>query len=81
MSTTPIIELDQISYKYSPDSEEVLNKITLRLGDEKVGLIGPNGCGKTTLFHLIMGLLKPSNGTILFKGKPISEADLPTQSA
>jgi len=36
------------------------------------GIIGPNGAGKTTAFNLITGIYKPTQGDILFRGKPIS---------
>jgi branched-chain amino acid transport system ATP-binding protein len=36
------------------------------------GIIGPNGSGKTTLFNLLSGYFPPSDGTIVFKGKPIT---------
>ncbi len=36
-----------------------------------VGLIGPNGSGKTTLFNCLSGLYRPSEGEILFQGRPI----------
>lgn len=39
---------------------------------EIVGLIGPNGAGKTTVFNLISGFLRPDQGTITFKGEPIT---------
>ena len=39
---------------------------------EIVGLIGPNGAGKTTLFNIISGAVKPSAGTIKFKGEDIT---------
>ena len=40
---------------------------------EIVALIGANGAGKTTTLHTVSGLLKPTNGTILFKGQDISK--------
>jgi branched-chain amino acid transport system ATP-binding protein len=38
---------------------------------ELVGLIGPNGAGKTTMFNLVSGFYKPTQGSIMFKGRPI----------
>jgi len=40
--------------------------------DEMVGLIGPNGAGKTTIIRLVTSILKPTFGTVKFKGKTIS---------
>src|SRR6185436_8827582 len=39
---------------------------------ERRAIIGPNGAGKTTLFNVITGALAPSDGAILFEGKPIT---------
>jgi len=39
---------------------------------EILGLIGPNGAGKTTIFNLIMGIHKPDQGHVVFKGKDIT---------
>jgi branched-chain amino acid transport system permease protein len=38
---------------------------------EIVGLIGPNGAGKTTTFHMISGVLRPTRGTVRFRGLPV----------
>ena len=42
--------------------------------NEVLGLIGPNGSGKTTMLNMISGALKPTSGTILLHGKDISTA-------
>ncbi len=39
---------------------------------ELIGLIGPNGAGKTTVFNMLTGILKPSEGEILFMGKKLN---------
>ena len=43
---------------------------------ERLALIGPNGAGKTTLFNLLTGQLKPSRGTVTFKGEDITRASV-----
>jgi cobalt/nickel transport system ATP-binding protein len=70
------IELEDIHFAYQPD-RPVFDGAAFRLqGSEKVGLIGPNGSGKSTFLHIIMGLLRPSSGTVRLFGKPArSEAD------
>lgn len=40
------------------------------------GIIGPNGTGKTTLFRLILGLMRPDEGAITWQGKPLAEDSL-----
>lgn len=66
-----IIELDNISFSYDK-GKPVLKNLSFSLSEgEKLGLIGYNGSGKTTLMHIIMGLLKPSAGTIRVLDKPV----------
>jgi len=66
-----IIRLENIAFSYAGD-KLVLDDLCFTLEEgAKLGLIGHNGSGKTTMLHLIMGLLKPSSGTIRAFGKPI----------
>lgn len=54
--------------KYQP----VLENLNLQLPSGKIiGLLGPNGCGKSTLIKLISGLLQPDSGEILVCGQPV----------
>ncbi len=51
----------------------VLNELSLSLSSGSVNcIIGPNGCGKTTLFNVLTGALKPEGGQVLFKGNDIT---------
>jgi zinc transport system ATP-binding protein len=70
--TKNIIEVEDLSFSY--DNHQVLKDINLPIhkGDY-LGVIGPNGSGKTTLIRLILGLLKPSKGTIKLFGQDITK--------
>jgi branched-chain amino acid transport system ATP-binding protein len=50
----------------------VLHGVDLSLGDEPLAVLGRNGAGKTTLCHAIMGLLRPSAGSIRFHGAELA---------
>jgi ABC-type bacteriocin/lantibiotic exporter with double-glycine peptidase domain len=67
------IELRNLSFKYWEGGEHVIHglSVTIRKGD-RVGIIGVTGSGKSTLMDLIMGLLTPSEGSILIDGLPLS---------
>ena len=72
MTPPPLIELTDITFSYPGASAPVLDQISLKLQhQQQLGLIGPNGCGKTTLFHCMMGLLKPQSGSLFFRGEKI----------
>ncbi len=71
MEPSPIIELKNISYSYPGAKNPILHDLNLQIGEERIGLIGSNGCGKTTLFQIIIGLLQPESGELLFHGKKI----------
>lgn len=65
----PIIEIKNLSAGY--DGRNVLHDINLTVYEQDfLGIIGPNGGGKTTLMKCILGLLKPTSGEIIFHCKP-----------
>ena len=58
------------SYK----SKQAVNNINFKINEnEIVGLLGPNGCGKTTTIWMILGLLKPTSGQVLINGIDIEK--------
>lgn len=72
----PEIALSGVSKTYDPGlfKKKVQAVRKLDLGVEKgevFGLIGPNGAGKSTTIRLMLGLMRPDSGTVLFRGRPI----------
>jgi zinc transport system ATP-binding protein len=68
--TNPLIEVKDISFAYGTNT--VLQDVTFTIekGDY-VGIVGPNGGGKTTLLKILVGLLTPQSGTVLIENQPI----------
>ncbi len=68
-----ILECKNLTKSYKRN-KPVLNNLNLELPAGKIiGLLGPNGCGKSTLIKLISGLLQPDSGEILVDGIPVSD--------
>ena len=66
------IEVINLSKSYK--LKQAVNNISFKINEnEIVGLLGPNGCGKTTTIGMILGLLKPSNGQVLINGIDIEK--------
>ena len=64
------LEVSDISYRYAKKTGDILSGVSFSVGEhETVGLVGANGCGKTTIGKLISGLYKPSGGQISLFGK------------
>lgn len=63
-----MIKLTNLQFGY--DSRLIFNDLNLNIErGERIGLLGSNGCGKTTLCHIIMGLLPPKSGDVEILGK------------
>jgi branched-chain amino acid transport system ATP-binding protein len=68
---TLLLETRGVSKTYGP--LRALEKVSMAVHDgELVSVVGPNGAGKTTLVNLLTGLLEPSSGEVLFRGKNIA---------
>lgn len=71
----PVVEIEHVSFGYPPQqlAEPVLEDVSLRVEPcDFLGIIGPNGGGKTTLLRIVLGLLKPQQGTVrVFGGSPV----------
>ena len=70
------IEVINLSKNYK--SKKAVNNISFKINEnEIIGLLGPNGCGKTTTIGMILGLLKPTNGEVLINGSNLETNKIP----
>ncbi len=77
MINNPIIKINNISFAYQKENK-ILENINLEVfGNDFLGIIGPNGGGKTTLLKIILGLISPDKGNVsVFNKKPKKARDL-----
>ena len=62
-----LLELNKISMFYN--KRQILNNLNLKINRQEVlGMLGPNGVGKSTIFHIVTGLKNPSFGKVLING-------------
>jgi len=67
-----LVEVKDLKKSY--DLKEAVRGISFQIKDNEIlGLLGPNGSGKTTTIGMMLGLLKPSNGEIIIDGKKIED--------
>ncbi|MGD8654410.1 MAG: ATP-binding cassette domain-containing protein, partial [Desulfobacterales bacterium] len=68
----PLIEFKDVIKRFGPRT--ILERVNLKIYEEQVTtIIGLSGSGKSVLLKHIVGLLKPDEGTILFRGKPFNQ--------
>lgn len=61
-----MLELQGVSHAFA--ERQVLNNINLQLSEKRIGIVGSNGCGKSTFARLLNGLLLPKQGEVLVDG-------------
>jgi branched-chain amino acid transport system ATP-binding protein len=71
VSSSSLLEVSDLSKRFG--GIRAVNSISFTLREEELlGMIGPNGSGKTTVVNLITGFVKPNEGKILFRGQDIT---------
>ncbi len=76
VSITEGIDFGRVCFAYPYTEEDVLHSIDLRIRPgERIALIGENGAGKTTLAKLLMGLYRPTAGTVRVDGVDLGQID------
>jgi iron complex transport system ATP-binding protein len=68
-----VLQLQHISFEYPAGSSFSIDDVSVAVEPGSLtGLLGPNGCGKTTLLKLMAGVLQPANGTVTFNGRALA---------
>tara|TARA_B100000686_G_scaffold96341_1_gene103006 strand:+ start:4649 stop:5383 length:735 start_codon:yes stop_codon:yes gene_type:complete len=68
------VEVNNLTKKFN--NTEVVKNITFLIEKNKtLGLLGPNGCGKTTSIGMMLGLIRPTSGSVFIDGKDINKSE------
>ena len=74
MSEAPLIAMRKVRYAYPLAERPVFEGVDFELrAGQRIGLFGPNGCGKTTLLSVLMGLLPATGGEIFHQGRAVTD--------
>ncbi len=77
-----LIQLKDVSFSYRRTDKLILDSINISIPiGSRFALVGRTGSGKTTIAHLLLGLLQPSSGQLMLDGIPVSAHDLPAWQA
>lgn len=69
-----VFDIQNISFKYRPDQEDILKGVSYQVeSGDYTAIMGPSGSGKTTLLKCMAGLLTPTGGEIIYKGRKITK--------
>ncbi|TMR91755.1 thiol reductant ABC exporter subunit CydD [Nonomuraea basaltis] len=72
----PEIRLENVTVRYPDRDDAALENVTLTIGPrERVALVGESGGGKSTLLHLVLGFIQPSEGRVLVDGTDLRDLD------
>ena len=71
------IEIADLTFSFEDSSTPIIKKLSLKIDKgERVGIRGASGIGKSTLFNLILGLYRPTSGTISIDGERLTDDNI-----
>jgi branched-chain amino acid transport system ATP-binding protein len=71
MNAGPLLQVSQVRKAFG--GVQAINRVSFDVSPgELLGIIGPNGSGKTTIVNLITGFVKPTSGEVFYKGRNIT---------
>ena len=74
-----ILKLEKLSLKF--EKKVILDNLNFELNKGQIlGLLGPNGVGKSTIFNLIIGLIKPDFGSIIINSEKVNKFPIYTRA-
>jgi ABC-type multidrug transport system fused ATPase/permease subunit len=77
LPSVPLIALKDVAFRYRGAPANVLEGVSIEVATgTHVGFVGRTGSGKSTLMDLMLGLLKPTDGTVEINGAPLSDSNL-----
>jgi ATP-binding cassette, subfamily B, bacterial PglK len=71
------IALKDVSFSYELDGIEIIKGLSIKINrGDSIGIMGPSGSGKTTVIDLLLGLLKPTKGSLIYNDEPILNSNI-----
>jgi ABC-2 type transport system ATP-binding protein len=78
MDTVPLLRINALTKRYG--TVTALDSLSVEVPDGRVGIVGANGAGKTTLFRILLGLARPTEGSVQVSGVSVADDPITVRS-